>query len=501
MSLAQVVDPDVSRPSLISQFLRFFDTFRISASSVSSSLRAIANSFNFKRATSNKAEDDQTTRSNVIDELAAHSVPYSSIPESSQSDMPQMDHFKFSTPDSTMDEHLPGHPGHSSISALATAPAGSTTGPPKTTIRLVSALNTVSVLSLDPGTPQLRPVDPPFDLVMGSPDAQGKCSVPVWPLSPHPEPSERLYPVLPFDELEEAKCQAKSRLPGTGSTASSQPPIGSAKVYPKPSSNVQDLFSPGPKSPSKQEGVSIPRSDPFLFGSPLPRHSVSNKAFDAAAASVLEEMNKRLSAAGVQKVGTDVFGTINAVTATTNADSGSLRASGKVDRFDKLHEEQFNKMDSIMNHYAARRGAPGSKKRKSDVLGNGPAPARNRLSTAPRKKMGIPGGFDDEEEADDVQEEGDRRMSKRVRVLENDGGKDKGRRLTLLSNQTQTEAEEKQADRERAATRKMLEARKEKRRSGRHGKTSVAGPQAVSSTFLPFSRLMVGGTADGSPCR
>ena len=459
---------------------------------MSSSLRAIANSFNFKRATSNKAEDDQTTRSNVIDELAAHSVPYSSIPESSQSDMPQTDHFKFSTPDSTMDEHLPGHPGHSSISALATAPAGSTTGPPKTTIRLVSALNSVSVLPPDPGTPQLRPVDPPFDLVMGSPDAQGKSGVPVWPLSPQHEPSERLYPVLPFDELEEAKqCQEKSRLPGTGSIASSQPPVGSAKVYPKPSDNVQDLFSPGPKRPSKQEGVGIPRSEPFLFGSPLPRYSVSNKAFDATAASVLEEMNKRLSAAGVQKVGTDVFGTITAATATTNADSGSLRASGKVDRFDKLHEEQFNKMDSIMNHYAARRGAPGSKKRKSDVLGNGSAPARNRPSTAPRKKMGIPGGFDDEEEADDVQEEEDRRMSKRVRVVENDGGKDKGRRLTLLSNKA--EAEEKQADRERVATRKMLEARKEKRRSSRHGRMSVAGPQAVSSTFLPFSRPMVGG--------
>jgi hypothetical protein len=196
---------------------------------------------------------------------------------------------------------------------------------------------------------------------------------------------------------------------------------------------------------------------------------------------VLEEMNKRLSAAGVQKVGTDVFGTIPSATATTNADSGSLRASDMLDRFDKVHEEQFNKMDSIMNHYAARRGAPGSKKRKSDVLGNGSASVRNRPSTAPRKKMGIPGGFDDEEMADDIQEEEDRRMSKRVRVLEDEGGKDKGRRLTLLSNKT--EAEEKQADRERGATRKMLEAKK-KRRSSRHGRTSLAGPQAVSSTFF-----------------
>jgi hypothetical protein len=97
--------------------------------------------------------------------------------------------------------------------------------------------------------------------------------------------------------------------------------------------------------------------------------------------------------------------------------------------------------------------------------------------------MGIPGGFDDDEEMDDdVQEEEDRRMSKRVRVLEEDGGKDKGRRLTISPKKT--EAEEKQALRERAATRKMLEVRKEKRRSSRHAGTGL-GPQAASSAFFP----------------
>lgn len=455
---------------------------------MSSSLRAIANSFNFIRTPSVKLNDGRITQPNIVDELAAHSVPYSSIPESSQSDMPQTDHFKFSTPDSTMDEHVPGHPEHPSTSAVATAPAGATAGPPKTTIRLVSALDPTSAMSPEPGTPQLRPVDPPFDLVMGSPGAKGQNRVPIWPLSPQLVPSDRLYPALPADELEGAKQrQATSRLPGTGNTASSQPPVSSARVYPKPLNDVQDLFSPDPKMSSKQkECVGIPRSEPFLFGSPLPKYSVSKKVFDTAAASVLEEMNKRLSAAGVQKVETDVFGTIPASTSNSKADSGILRASGKVDRFDKVHDEQFNKMDSIMNHYAARRGAPGSKKRKSDVLGNGSA-ARNQPSsgTASRRRLGIPGGFDDEEEAmDEVQEEEDRRMSKRVRVLEDDGGKDKGRRLTISSKKT--EAEEKQADRERAAMRKMLEERKEKRRSGKYGRTSLAGPQAVSSTFHSF---------------
>jgi len=51
-------------------------------------------------------------------------------------------------------------------------------------------------------------------------------------------------------------------------------------------------------SSKQKECVGIPRSEPFLFGSPLPKYSVSKKVFDTAAASVLEEMNKRLSAAG-----------------------------------------------------------------------------------------------------------------------------------------------------------------------------------------------------------
>lgn len=395
--------------------------------------------------------------------------------------MPQTDHFKFTTPDTTIDDHIPAQPGHPTP-----APSGNTTGPLKTTIRLVSASNSNSNLTQFPevGTPQLRPVDPPFDLLMGSPDARGQSRVPVWPLSPQRAPSEgRLYPTLPAEELDEAKRhQEMSKLPGN--TAPFQR-VGSTRVQPKPSDKVQDLFSPAPKPPAQQkERVGIPRSEPFLFGSPLPRHSVSNKAFDTAAASVLEEMNKRLSAAGVQKVGVDVFGTVPVTTAAAKRDSGSLHASGMADRFDKIHEDQFNKMDSIANHYAAKRGA-GSKKRKSDVLGHDSAPAKKRSSAAPHKRMGIPGGFGDEDDVmDDVQEEGDRRMSKRVRVLEEDGGKDKGRRLTISPKKSGPE--ERQAERERAATRKMLEARKEKRRSSRHARASHVGPQAISSTSPPF---------------
>ena len=447
---------------------------------MSSSLRVIANSFNFKRATSNnKSDDDRMLQSNISDELASHSVPYSSIPESSPSNMPQTDHFKFSTPDTTIDDHIPAQPGHPTP-----APSGSTTGPLKTTIRLVSASNSTSNLTQSPelGTPQLRPVDPPFDLLMGSPDARGQSRVPVWPLSPQ----GRLYPALPADELVEAKKHQEK----SGNTAPFQPSVGSTKAHPKPSGKVQDLFSPAPKPSGQQkERVGIPRSEPFLFGSPLPRHSVSNKAFDSAAASILEEMNKRLSAAGVQKVGVDVFGTVPGPIAAAKRDSGSLRASGTVERFDKIHEEQFNKMDSIANHYAAKRGAPGSKKRKSDVFGHGSAPAKKRSIAPPHKRMGIPGGFGDEDDVmDDVQEEGDRRMSKRIRVLEEDGGMDKGRRLTISPKKSG--AEEKQAERERAATRKMLEVRKEKRRSSRH-----VGPQAVSSTspFLHSRSSLAGG--------
>ncbi|KAF8268335.1 hypothetical protein EI94DRAFT_1800569 [Lactarius quietus] len=451
------------------------------SSSVSSSLKAIANSFNFIRATSVKSSDSQTSYPNISDELANHSVPYSSIPEPLLSDMPQTDHFKFSTPDSTMQEHIQSPSGNAVTNAN---PAAS---PTKTTIRLVSASAATPSIPQEPGTPQLRPVDPEFDLVMDSPGAKGQIHVPVWPLSPHLAPSERLYPALPVDELDDVK-QNKGDTKLVPSRSTSRP-----KVYPRPSNNVQDMFSPAPKPPiAPKESSGIPRSEPFLFGSPLPRHSVSNKDFDAAAASVLEEMNKRLSAAGVQKVDADVFGG-SAIAKTTNAtslESSKLRALGKADRFGKSHEEQFNKMDSIATHYAAKRGSLESKKRKSDVLGHGSAPGKKRssvntrvISTGSRTRMGIPGGFgdDEEEEAppDEVQEEGDRRMSKRVRVLEGDGGKDKGRRLTISPRKTDAEA--KQEERERAATRKMLDARKEKRRSSRHGRVSTAGPQASNN--------------------
>ena len=464
------------------------------ASSMSSSLKAIANSFNLKRATSVKSSNSQTSfpaYPDIPDELASHSIPYSSIPEPSLSDMPQTDHFKFSTPDSTMQEHIQSPSGTQSLPNATTNP---TAGPSKTTIRLVCASATKPSLLQEPGTPLLKPVDPDFDLVMDSPGAKGQSCVPVWPLSPQLAPSERLYPALPVEGLEHAE-QNEGETKSVPSQLAAGP-TSKRKVYPRPSNKVQDMFSPAPKPPSVQkESSGIPRSEPFLFGSPLPRNSVSNKAFDAAAASVLEEMNKRLSAAGVQKVDADVFGgsAIAKTANVTNLESSNLR---KTDRFDKVHEERFNKMDSIATHYAAKRGSHESKKRKSDVLGHRSAPGNKRsstdtrvINTGSRARMGIPGGFGDEaeeEEAfpDDVQEEGDRRMSKRVRLLEEDGGKDKGRRLTMSPKKT--DAEEKQAERERAATRKMLDARKEKRRSSRHGRVSTAGPQASNSMFARF---------------
>jgi hypothetical protein len=460
---------------------------------VSSSLKAIANSFNFKRIPSVKSSDSQTshpTYPNILDDLASHSVPYSSIPESLPSDMPQTDHFKFSTPDTTMQEHIEDPSG----THLLTNANPNRASPAKTTIRLVSASAAVPIPLRDPGTPLLSPVDPPFDLVMGSP---GQSRVPVWPLSPNLAPSERLYPTLPIDELEDVKQnkgETKS-VPSQAAAGSTSKP----KAYPRPSNNVQDMFSPAPKPPIvPKESSGVPRSEPFLFGSPLPRHSVSNKAFDAAAASVLEEMNKRLSAAGVQKVDADVFGG-SAIAKTTNVESGNLRTLGKADRFDKAHEEQFNKMDSIATHYAARRSSQESRKRKSDVLGRGsgsgtkrPSAGTRVISAGSRKRMGIPGGFDDEEEEalpDEVQEEEDRRMSKRVRIIEGDGGKDKGRRLTISPRKSETE--EKQAARERAATRKMLDARKEKRRSSRHGRVSTAGAASLEQYVSPFQKLHV----------
>ncbi|KAA1471897.1 hypothetical protein DENSPDRAFT_146522 [Dentipellis sp. KUC8613] len=478
-----------------------FGTGGSKSSSVSSSIKALATSLGLKRSNTGKSTSmlsiatSGTMPSDADDELERHSQPYSSLPEPSPSALPTMDHFKLSTPDTTIDpdSSMAPVPGQSSRPGQpAPSNARLSTGEGlTTTIRLVSAAAPLPIPRAEPGTPQLRPFATSFDLVVGSPDGESK--IPVWPMSPQADRRTNLYPSLDSlpNPMLEGVDTSMADVQGTpSSTLLPKITLGTpGKPGPKktpqrnsikPSNDTVDIFSPMPSTSLAPPG-SITRSQPFVFGSPLPENNVSNKAFGQAAASVLEEMNRRLSAVGGQKVGIDL---LTAPPTTEASGSGSIfgsLGSRKADRFEKAHEEHFNKMDSIANHYAARRGAPAaqSKKRKSDVLGNGPAPAAKRtsagtrvISTGVRKKMGIPGGFGDEDESDAEENdnaEENRRMSKRIRIEEGDGGKDKGKRVSLAPSPKRggevSEKDKKKKEREREATRKMLEIKREKRRS------------------------------------
>ncbi|CCF52927.1 hypothetical protein NDA14_004483 [Ustilago hordei] len=102
------------------------------------------------------------------------------------------------------------------------------------------------------------------------------------------------------------------------------------------------------------EGVS---SEHLTSSSTLP--SITCRQFSAAAASVLAEMNARLTAAGRSSTS----GSLTTMSSISNGTWHNLAASASTQgmsksrsgRYEIHHEKQFKKMDSIVNHYAARR--------------------------------------------------------------------------------------------------------------------------------------------------
>ncbi|KAH9947784.1 hypothetical protein B0H21DRAFT_737235 [Amylocystis lapponica] len=466
-----------------------------SKSSTIGSLKAFASSFGIKRADSTTTGPRfKALASN--DKLAKHAVPYDQLPPSDS--LPQTDHFRFSTPDVTMTDGdvsmsapLPGSPSRPGMPPPADARLSMGTGM-TTTIRLIST----STHRETPPTPHLEPFHTTFDIEMGTPGPNR-----VWPASPL-QNQERLYPTVPFDDFPQAQAAAEppadtdvampgglSPAPSSGPSTSAQPHacLANMSATPKQDDTI-DMFSP-----------TKPTAQPFLFGSPLPRHSVSNKEFGSAAASVLEEMNRRLADTGAKKVNADVFAsapnTAGIFGDLAGASGGGKDGSQNADRFAKVHNNVFGKMDSITTHYAARRGMPPgaqSKKRKSDALGVGHAPGTKRKSNAAgarvisngvRKNMGIPGGFGDEEE-DEAQDAGDRRSSKRIRVVDSEDVH-KGKTVSIApprdtGDNEDDEADQRKKDKERDAMRRKLDANKARRRSSR-GRVSIGGKQPVAA--------------------
>ncbi|CDR99509.1 hypothetical protein [Sporisorium scitamineum] len=206
-----------------------------------------------------------------------------------------------------------------------------------------------------------------------------------------PAPPRPLLPPLPAEE--EAQFTAPLRiikaLPSSTRIAS---PLSTATILematrPVPESSTSDLYPDLSALPLPQ-GVS---SENLASSSTLP--SITSRQFSAAAASVLAEMNARLSAAG-RSVTSGSLATMSSMgngTWTNLAASASSQGMSKSrsGRYEIHHEKQFNKMDSIVNHYAARRvgGASADATSKSSQTNDSAsstsaAPAATRMTTS-----------------------------------------------------------------------------------------------------------------------
>jgi hypothetical protein len=99
-----------------------------------------------------------------------------------------------------------------------------------------------------------------------------------------------------------------------------------------------------------------------VFGSPLPQHNVSNAQFKTAATSVLDETNKRLQAKGVQGVGMDIISKLQPGAHADGIEPSIGRVvkfvpkgNGMTKKFEKMHEQEFQKMEGI-DGFSKRRG-------------------------------------------------------------------------------------------------------------------------------------------------
>ncbi|KAJ8082228.1 hypothetical protein PM082_008075 [Marasmius tenuissimus] len=455
------------------------------SSSVTSSIKALASSFGLKRNMTTKSTLSTVSSASTLpplpvfpkpanypgnDELDRYAKPYSAIPEPSPSSKPKLDNFapdsipsaehlaKFDFNNAAEPEPLPGHilrPGapapsnaRLSLGQTPATPGGKRKSGATTTIRLIANQmsdgdDLPSVFNWGgqhdgPATPQLKPFKTTFDLVMGSPSAEG----------------QRIYPALPMDDLiygspsVKASKEDKQSLPGGMPTSASTS-----------TSNPTSALSPPPNEPK------------FVFGSPDPRKrpSVTNEDFRATASSVLDEINKRLQKEGVETINSNITTTFRPGMVNEDGSPRAVkplpRGRGAVtDRFDRMHEKQFAKMEGIGGYVdrkataSASTGAPVvGRKRKSSVLG--PADGDSGLVGKKKSKPAVPGGFGDEEDDDEDAEE--ERGGKKARVEFAEDERDV----------EELQEEQERLRREREAVKRKLAMNRERRRSS--GRPSV----------------------------
>ena len=494
---------------------RGFLTFCFTATILSSSIKALATSLGLKRnpsksTLSSTASSRNTDRTKDNDELAQNSKPYASLPPASSP--PQTDHFILNPPRMSLDGDieipLPGHflrPGIP-VPANARLSLGLGLGAPSTPTRQNQPTTTIRLISnpfskVDPsygagenGTPQLQPFKTTFDLILASPTPGGLSS---WPPK-DPEDNAQMksiYPALTVDDLPPSLVPAR---------------------------RPEDLAMLSSLTPPRQHTAVAKSPEPFIFGSPLPQHNVSNNQFRVAAASVLEEMSKRLRQEGVDEIQTDIIAKLHPDASVVEANGREIKPMpgakrGEIkEKFQKLHESEFEKMEGIdgLVKRRAERSSPKrtseekdkvviGKKRKSSAIaiegadGLGPrrptasagrANSTRVISNGRRSKVVIPGAFgSEEEEAEETGE--DARTGKRARI-------DPELESSLSGEEQKKNAQDIRLEKEKEVIRKKLEANRAKRRSSAaHG-----GLQGRKSGRISTGRPSLLGKASLSLC-
>ena len=212
-------------------------------------------------------------------------------------------------------------------------------------------------------------------------------------------------------------------------------------------------------------------------------------------------MNKRLADDGVEGVDLDVLQNKREQSTADNEPSVTDKAEGTTATFDKVHQDAFDKMESIVQYAQKRARAPEpilSKKRKSSLVIKERAAGEPRrhvsglrvASGASRVKV-VPGGFGEED--DEEEDMGQRRMSKRPRLERETLGKSveeaSGSNAPAPPNGADKDSEEgEKKQKERELIRKRLEYNKAKRRSSM-GRPSLG--RAPPPRELRYSKITI----------
>lgn len=287
------------------------------APSVTSSLKSIVTSLGLKR---NNSKSDNTASNSMSGLPGENATTSQESNPSIAEDHPPVD-------------PIPGQVNLRGMPAPANARLSITQAPTTTTIRLVSGGGPPADI-LSP--PRLKPFETTFDLVPATPsnNTSGGSSVPVWPpFSPGAAQVQSIYPSLAtfqgFGNLhkqdiaqpdESGPADMSIDMPGVLAPSPTFKPTPKKSTPIRPHTGAvprstekptllepEDIFSPAPKSVNASTRPRLPRSEPFIFGSPLPQHNLSNREFRSAAQSVLDEMNDRLAAEGIEGVNLDVL--------------------------------------------------------------------------------------------------------------------------------------------------------------------------------------------------